>query len=159
MVLRRCRHLLGDEDSALDALQDVFAKVMGQENLTVEFPSSFLYTTATRICLDRLRSAPARREGHDELLQEIASSEDLEERVTARRILDRLFGRHEESTRVMAVLHFVDGLTLEETAGQLGISVSGVRKRLDGLKAKSAAWAARSRRGEALALAMGKEIA
>jgi RNA polymerase sigma-70 factor, ECF subfamily len=30
----------------------------------------------------------------------------------------------------MAVLHFVDGLTFEETARQVGLSVSGVRKRL-----------------------------
>jgi RNA polymerase sigma-70 factor (ECF subfamily) len=36
----------------------------------------------------------------------------------------------------MAVLHFVDGMTLEETADAVGLSVSGVRKRLRGLQAK-----------------------
>jgi RNA polymerase sigma-70 factor (ECF subfamily) len=34
----------------------------------------------------------------------------------------------------MAVLHFVDGLTLEEVAAETGLSVSGVRKRLRGLR-------------------------
>ena len=34
------------------------------------------------------------------------------------------------------MLHYVDGLTLEETAAQVGLSVSGVRKRLRGLRAK-----------------------
>jgi RNA polymerase sigma-70 factor (ECF subfamily) len=145
--------MLGDEDSALDALQDVFAKVVAQGSLSVEHPSSYLYTAATRICLDKLRSAPVRHETQDDLLLHIASSEDFEEQVSARRILDFVFRRHEASTKVIAVLHFVDGLTLEEVAEQVGLSLSGVRKRLDGLKSKASAWAARNRQGDALFLA------
>ena len=80
----------------------------------------------------------------------------MEERLSARRILDRIFRRHEASTKVIAVLHYLDGLTLEEVAEQVGLSVSGVRKRLDGLKSKSEAWAARSRRGESLLFRQGK---
>ena len=34
----------------------------------------------------------------------------------------------------MAVYHYVDGMTLEETAELSGLSVSGVRKRLRTLK-------------------------
>ena len=37
----------------------------------------------------------------------------------------------------MAVLHYVDRLTLEETATAVGMSVSGVRKRLRRLQEKS----------------------
>ena len=36
----------------------------------------------------------------------------------------------------MAVLHYRDGMTLEEVAGEVGLSVSGVRKRLRGLRAR-----------------------
>ena len=50
-------------------------------------------------------------------------------------LLERLVGRHQEATRTMAVLHFQDGMTLEEVAGEVGMSVSGVRKRLRGLRA------------------------
>ena len=49
-------------------------------------------------------------------------------------MLERLFGGHQESTRVIAVLHYVDGMTLEEVAGEVGMSVSGVRKRLRNLR-------------------------
>ena len=52
----------------------------------------------------------------------------------ARSLLGRLFARHRESTRVIATLHFVDGLTLEEVAEEVGMSVSGVRKRLRALR-------------------------
>jgi RNA polymerase sigma-70 factor (ECF subfamily) len=34
----------------------------------------------------------------------------------------------------MAVLHYVDGLTLEQVAAETGLSVSGVRKRLKKLR-------------------------
>lgn len=150
MVLRRCRQLLGEEDAALDALQDIFTRILEKEVAVMEFPSSYLYTMATRICIDRLRSAPVRHAGGDGLLDEIADAGNLEGRMFARRILDLLFRRHEDSTRVMAVLHYLDGMTLEEVAEQVGLSVSAVRKRLGQLKSKSAAWAERSRSEGAL---------
>ena len=49
-------------------------------------------------------------------------------------VLDWLFGRHPESSRTIAVLHYVDGLTLEEVARETKMSVSGVRKRLRKLR-------------------------
>src|SRR5262245_27466451 len=107
MVLRRCRRLLRDENAAQDALQDVFLKLMGVSSLTAQYPSSLLYTMATNVCLDRLRSARARYEGG--MGQEIAMSENIEERAWARRMLDRIF-RRQDHTRTIAVLHLVDGL-------------------------------------------------
>jgi RNA polymerase sigma factor (sigma-70 family) len=137
MVMRRCRQLLHDDDRALDVTQDVFIQVLRhQGRLTDEFPSSLLYRVATNLCLNRLRDEGRRRESTgDDLLSRIASSEDLEAAVGARAVLERLFRRHQESTRIIAVLHYVDGLTLEETAQEVGMSVSGVRKRLRGLRA------------------------
>ena len=37
----------------------------------------------------------------------------------------------------MAILHYLDGYTLEETAKKMNMSVSGVRKRLRALRAKA----------------------
>jgi RNA polymerase sigma-70 factor (ECF subfamily) len=136
MVMRRCRQLLRDEEQALDATQDVFVRLLQKrEHLRDEYPSSLLYRMATNLCLNRLRDNRRRAErAGEELLQRIADGEDLEGRLTARAVLERLFGRQRESTRTMAVLHFVDGLTLEEVAREVGLSVSGVRKRLRGLR-------------------------
>ena len=63
-----------------------------------------------------------------------ASEEGPESRSLARRWLDKWLGREPASTQVMAVLHFVDGLTLEEVAAEVGLSVSGVRKRIRTLR-------------------------
>jgi len=139
MVLRRCRHLLGDEDRAIDAMQDVFVQLLvHRERLEDKGLSSLLYRIATNVCLNRLRSRRRRPEDPDaELLNRIASMDvDTDRRADARSVLTRLFKREQESTRTIAVLHLLDGMTLEEVAGEVGLSVSGVRKRLRGLRAQ-----------------------
>ncbi len=141
MVLRRCRHLLRQEELAVDAMQDTFVQLIRyQDRLDDRYPSSLLYRMATNVCLNRIRSRSRRPEdARDDLLERIAVMEDgAHEQVAARSLLDRLFAREQESTRVIAVLHLVDGMTLEETAAEVGMSVSGVRKRLRPLRSRLA---------------------
>jgi len=132
MVLRRCRRLLHDEEEALDVAQDVFVQILRRrERLSDHHPSSLLFRIATNLCLNRIRdrrrlpSLPG-----DEILHRLARRDDLD----APLLLDRLFGRHPESTRTMAVLHWLDGMTLEQVARDCGMSVSGVRRRLRALR-------------------------
>jgi RNA polymerase sigma-70 factor (ECF subfamily) len=141
MVLRRCRRLLRDEAKAVDAMHDVFVEILRRrESLDARSPAGLLLTTATHVCLNRLRTVRRRPEDReDDLLFQIAAMgdpPDAEGRSLAGRILDRLFAGQPESTRLIAVLYYVDRLTLEEVAAEVGMSVSGVRKRLRTLKAR-----------------------
>lgn len=137
MVFRRCRQLLRDEDLAADAMQDVFVKVLRQANsLHTTAPSSFLYTVATNLCLNLLRTHRLQiKNAEDELLMRIATISNLDERIIAKQFLTLTFQKELESTKVLAVLHLLDGLTLEQVASEVSMSVSGVRKRLRKLKA------------------------
>ncbi len=139
MVLRRCRTLLRDEDKAVDAMQDTFVQVLRREQtLDERAPSSLLYTIATNVCLNVLRSERQRpRGGGDDLLERIAGVDDPAGAAVVRALLERIFAREQPSTRAMAVMHFVDGLTYEQVASEVGLSVSGVRKRLRTLKARA----------------------
>jgi RNA polymerase sigma-70 factor (ECF subfamily) len=134
MVLRRCRRLLRDEGKALDAMHDVFVELLKRKDtLRGGSPVALLTTTATYVCLNRLRTERRHPESRDEsLLLAIANHEDesSESRALAGRILDRVFRRTPASTRLIAVLYYVDRLTLKEVAAQSGLSVSGVRLRL-----------------------------
>ena len=134
MVLRRCRQLLRNEDLALDAMQDVFVKMIDKSDLLkARYPSSLLYTMATNHCLNLL--AKEKRSGSDNgILEKIAAFDKQEEKVLAGMFLDQLFSSQKPSTRTIAVLHYVDGLSLKETAELSGLSVSGVRKRLRKLR-------------------------
>jgi len=136
MVLRRCRRLLGHEDEARDACQDVFLRIIARRHrLHDRFLSSLLYRVATNVCLNRIRDRQSGPETlADDWLTRLAGMEEPAGASHARLLLDRLFGREPESTRTMAVLHYVDGFTLEEVARETGLSVSGVRRRLRRLR-------------------------
>jgi RNA polymerase sigma factor (sigma-70 family) len=136
LVLRRCRQLLRDEEEALDVTQDVFVQLLRRRShLEVRYPSSLLWKMATNLCLNRLRDRRGGPEPTDDAtLVRLARLEDPSPAAEARFTLGRLFARHKDSTRLIATLHYVDGLTLEQTAREVGLSVSGVRKRLRGLR-------------------------
>jgi len=138
MVFRRCCSLLKDESEAADIMQNVFLRIYSSWNsLDMSSPSSLLWNTATRLCLNRIRDKARRglQTQTEDLLLQIACADDAYENE-AKSILARLFSKEPESSRTMAVLHFIDGMTLEETAEAVGLSVSGVRKRLRGLQGK-----------------------
>jgi RNA polymerase sigma-70 factor (ECF subfamily) len=138
MVLRRCRKLLGDDHTARDAMHDVFVQVLSRaDQLADHAPSSLLFRIATNTCLNRLRSRKRRPEdGDPELLVEIAAATDPAARSAARAALDALFRDEPADTAVIAVMHLHDDMTLEEVAAEVGMSVSGVRKRLARLRTK-----------------------
>ncbi|MBT5832686.1 MAG: sigma-70 family RNA polymerase sigma factor, partial [Candidatus Latescibacteria bacterium] len=95
MVLRRCRHLLKDEERALDAMQDVFVRVLQRQNqLKSDYPSSLLYRIATNICLNYIRDQRTTTPG-DDILTRIAGLEEPEPRLEARSVLNTLFNRHQ----------------------------------------------------------------
>lgn len=138
MVYRRCVFLLKDDAEAKDMVQNVFLRVYERmDALDLSQPSSLLWNTATRLCLNRIRDK--KRRGLDvessELLLTIACAEE-DDGIEARGLLAKIFSKEQESTRTIATLHYVDGMTLEETAETVGLSVSGVRKRLRTLQAK-----------------------
>ncbi len=132
MVLRRCRGLLRDNEQALEAMQETFIRLLRYYDAgKIQYPSSLLYRIATNICLNMIRDAKARPriEGSQELAG-IAASGDVERQTLISFILNRVFSREPVSTRSMAAMHFVDGLTQEEVAREFNMSTAGVKKRL-----------------------------
>jgi len=118
-------------------MHDVFVSILTRaDELSDQAPSSLLFRIATNVCLNRIRTRKRRPEDGDELLVEIAERTDPAARTAARAMLDRLFHTEPDDTALIAVLHLHDKMTLQEVAAEVGMSVSGVRKRLDKLRAK-----------------------
>jgi RNA polymerase sigma factor (sigma-70 family) len=148
MVLRRCRRLLRHDAKAQDAMQDVFVSLLRHgERLDEMALSALLLRVATNVCLNKLRTERRHPEDRDdELLQRIAATDveggdtgTGEARTVASNLLAKLFRADDPlaaSTRTIAVMHLVDGLTLEEVAREAELSVSGVRKRLRTLRGR-----------------------
>ena len=138
MVLRRCRLMLRDEQAAFDAMQEVFLKVLARRRrLTGDYPSALLYRIATNTCLNRIRDDKR----HDLLkyvyvLRRDALAEDFGRGGSARNILEHILDREKGATRNIAVMYFIDGMTLKEISAAANLSVSGVHKRLDRVRRK-----------------------
>jgi len=139
MVLRRCRQLLGTEDMAADAMQETFVRVLRRrKSLHARHPSSLLYRIATNICLNVLRSNRRRPTvSVDPLLDGLAGQERMEDRILDSFVLDQVFSTAREGTRRAAEMYYLEGCTLAETAEEVDLSISGVRKRLRALREQS----------------------
>lgn len=121
----------------MDAMHDVFVEVLRRhETIEVDAPAALFMRVATNVCLNKLRTQRRRPEdGADEMLLQLAAqAPDAAAQSAARRLLARIFAREAASTLEIAVLHYVDRMTLEEVAEEVGLSVSGVRKRLRTLR-------------------------
>jgi RNA polymerase sigma-70 factor (ECF subfamily) len=125
--------MLGTDDDAFDAAQDVFVRALrAQKRIHGAYPSTLLYTMATRVCLNRIRwkrrHAGDEGEPFDEALFPVtdASFDEAE----ARLVMETIMRQVSEETRALLYLYFVDGMSLEETGRILGLSASGVRKRI-----------------------------
>lgn len=129
--------MLGDEQQAHEAMQDVFLQIL-RRRATLEDKGlgGFLHRTATNVCLNRLRSL-ARRPQHadSDLLPRVPEAARYADQAEARDLLRAALADEPESSAIIVTLHLHDGLTLEQTARIVGMSVSGVRYRLRALRA------------------------
>lgn len=137
MVLRRCRFLLKDDLKAQDAMQDVFVRILESNYRKQDLCSSLFFTTATNVCLNQIRSDKYRNHLQIETLADFIKDKVSEKQIEITDIsllLDMIFSQRDSLDRKIAILHFVDDFTLEETAAKMKMSVSGIRKRLSALK-------------------------
>ena len=132
MVLRRARRILGEEEAARDAMQEVFMKVMrDRESFRGEAsPVTWLYKVTTNLCLNKIRDASRRRAllaENPPVLQEAASGVAPEDRVAVAALIASL----PDELREIAVYYFVDEMNQDEIAEIVGVSRRTVGNRLD----------------------------
>jgi RNA polymerase sigma-70 factor (ECF subfamily) len=134
-VFRRARELLGDDDAARDATQEVFMRVLriGGNVPSEPTPTAWLHRTTTNLCLNRLRDRRRRQEiltsAYAPALMgagAAAAPPIGEPRAIVLDILDRI----PEELQDVAVYALLDELTYEEIARLLGVSKRTVCNRL-----------------------------
>ncbi len=128
--------MLKDEQSAYDAMHEVFLKVISNRNrLTGTYPSSLLYRIATNVCLNRLRNESKHTiSKYLDILHNISFFDQQEADDAAKKLLEYVLERENESARSIAIMYFVNGMTIKEIAETMKLSVSGVHKQLEKLR-------------------------
>jgi len=123
-VLRRARQLLGSDADAEEALQDVFASLAtrpaqfeGRSAMT-----TFLHSATTHLCLRRLRDGRRRAELLRAQVGPNGSGGGPATDGERRAILRQLIARMPEELAAPALHHYLDEMTHEEIAEQMGCS-------------------------------------
>lgn len=137
LLIRHAYRMLGEYGEAEDVVQDAYLRWNeAAANTAVEDDRAFLRTIVTRLCLDRLRSARARREVYvGPWLPEPVVS-DVKENPEASTVLadDISFGlllaleRLAPLERAAFLLHDALGVPFDEVAQTLGRTEAAVRK-------------------------------
>ena len=120
IVLRRARTLLGSEQDAQEALQEVFASLLRSPG-GVRNPASmvgWLYQATTHFCLNQLRN----RRTSARLLEQKPEPEAAEARGETLAELRSLLSKMAPQVAAAVVYHHLDGMTHDEVAEMLGCS-------------------------------------
>ena len=136
MVMRRCRQILKNEQSAYDATHEVFLKILvKQKSLTGEHPSALLYRIATNVCLNRIRDERKHEiRRYLDIVHNRSFIKNQEDETTARLLLEYVIANEKGSTRTIAMMYFINGMTIKEIAATVRLSISGVHKHLEKLR-------------------------
>jgi RNA polymerase sigma-70 factor (ECF subfamily) len=137
MVLGVCRAVLGDRHEAEDAFQATFLVLASRARSIRSGDSvgSWLHGVALRVSW-RARSRASRRRHHERRRAEMTERRiegenggpSLEDELA--RVLQEEIGRLPEKFRAAVVLCYLEGLTHEGAAGQMGCPVGTIRSRL-----------------------------
>jgi RNA polymerase sigma-70 factor (ECF subfamily) len=134
LILGRCRRILGSEQEAWDALQDVFVKLIeNYETLRQkQRVVAWVYTAATNHCFNLLRRRKRMvREGE---YDEMRSHEDLEQRLSARDIITHVMRWHGVKVRDAVYYTYVEELDQREIQKLTGQSPATIRRNLKRFK-------------------------
>jgi len=124
VAYRRARRLLGDDQAAKDACQEVFLRLFRSlPEFERASPVTWIYTVTTNYCLNQIRD----EQRHRKLLE--ANTATRPNPVTPPSIATLLQGFPEE-LQAIAVYYFVDEMSQAEIANVLGISQRTVSNRL-----------------------------
>jgi RNA polymerase sigma-70 factor (ECF subfamily) len=132
VVYRRCLVLLRDREAARDATQEIFRKLLLDEDrlAALETVLPWIYRVATNHCLNERRNL--RRRGEEELQDELPVAEvALRDLLPDRQLARQVLARFDAETQAVAVGVFVDGMEHEEVAAALGISRRTVARKLE----------------------------
>lgn len=135
MVYHRCLRILGNQQDALDATQEVFARVMRHYGSFRQesSPSTWIMRISTNHCLNVIRNRRGRQAklfAHKAELQPRDRGEKAFDTVDRNELIRTLLSRFDPEIQRLVIHHYIDGMSKEEIARTVGLSVPTVRKRL-----------------------------
>lgn len=137
MLRARLRRMFIHGMEVDDVIQEMYARIVSQPSLeAIKYPRQYAFQTATAIMIDHLRrsrvisiSAAGNLDQLDISAPEATPEQQLEFREEIAAVA-QLLALLPERTREVLILRRVEGLSQQETAQRLGISIKTVEKHM-----------------------------
>ncbi|WOF42591.1 sigma-70 family RNA polymerase sigma factor [Sphingopyxis indica] len=127
LLVRVAYRMLGSVADAEDVVQDAFIRWLGADRDAIAVPEAWLRRTVTRLCLDQLKSARARRETYvGPWLPEPLVEDEPADDVTLPLML--ALERLSPLERAAFLLHDVFGVGFDEVAATIGRDAAAARQ-------------------------------
>jgi RNA polymerase sigma-70 factor (ECF subfamily) len=133
-LVRKAERVLRSREDAVDIVHALFVDLIPRWNRDMDLP--YLYRAVTNRCLNVLRdgNTRARLLEREHGLAAPVGRVRLDDQVIGVRLIAALIDRLDASHLEVLIARFVDDLTQEEIAAQLGLSRKTIGKRLDRIR-------------------------
>ncbi len=131
-VRRRALSIVGNDSDADDVVHEVFVRAMRSADTFrgASSPMTWLYRVTTNVCLDKRRTESRRGELYAERVAPAVAKATTPEASAARIALEPLMRELDDDCCKVAIHFFVDEMSQNEIAAQLGVSRRTVGYRL-----------------------------
>jgi RNA polymerase sigma-70 factor (ECF subfamily) len=135
-LVRKAQRILRDREDAIDIVQALFVDLIPRWNADAVMDLPYLYRAVTNRCLNAIRD----RQTRARLLERDGTAAapmgrvKLEDEIVGLRLMTQLADALDDAHMEVLVARFVDDMTQEEIAAQLGLSRKTIGKRLDRIR-------------------------
>ena len=133
-LVRKAERILRSREDAVDVVHALFVDLIPRWSRDVDLP--YLYRAVTNRCLNLLRDGRTRARLLEREQPAPVARVRLEDEVVGTKLLAQLAERLDEGHLEVLVCRFVDDMTQDEIAAQLGVSRKTIGKRLDRIRAE-----------------------
>jgi RNA polymerase sigma-70 factor (ECF subfamily) len=133
-LVRKAERMLRSREDAVDVVHAVFADLIPSWNSNVDLP--YLYKAVTHRCINlmRDRGTRARLLAREPVAAAPVGRVRLDDEVVGLALIAQLVERLDDAHFQVLVCRFIDDMTQDEIADQLGVSRKTIGKRLDRIR-------------------------
>jgi RNA polymerase sigma-70 factor (ECF subfamily) len=133
-LVRKAERMLRSREDAVDVVHAVFTDLIPSWNANVDLP--YLYKAVTHRCINlmRDRGTRARLLAREPVAAAPVGRVRLDDEVVGLALVAQLLERLDDAHLQVLVCRFIDDMTQDEIAGQLGVSRKTIGKRLDRIR-------------------------
>lgn len=134
LIYNRCLNLLGSEDEAMDAFQDIFMKLIEYKgkNIGDEMIVPWIYRIVKNHCLNVIRYR--KKFSDNTVLEHIPSEHKFDDQISTKILINQILSIHNKKVQDAVYYTYIEKLSQEEIRSLTGQSPATIRRNLSKFK-------------------------